>query len=41
MLHQWHPTMRTQRPFLKFLNDARFHLTKFQLRKNDARWGLP
>ncbi len=41
MLHQWHPTMRTQRPFLKFLNDARFHLTKYQLRKNDARWGLP
>ncbi len=41
MLHQWHPTMRTQRPFLKFLNDARFHLTKYQLRKNGARWGLP
>lgn len=41
MLHQWHATLRKQRPFLKFLNDARYHLTKYQVRKNSSRWGLP
>ena len=39
MLHQWHPSDRGTRPFRKFLNDARFHLTKWKRRKNAAGWG--
>jgi len=39
MLHQWHPTLRHERPVLKMLNDIRFHLTKFKIRKNGPQWG--
>jgi GT2 family glycosyltransferase len=40
MLHQWHPSRRTERPFCKFLNDARFHLTKYRVAKNTEQWGI-
>lgn len=39
MLHQWHPTDRNKRPFRKFMNDARFHVTKYIRRKNPMGWG--
>ena len=39
MLHQWHPTDRTKQPLRKFLNDTRFHLTKYVRRKNPRGWG--
>ena len=39
MLHQWHPSDRTKKPFRKFLNDARFHLTKYVTVKNWRGWG--
>ena len=39
MLHQWHPSDRGKRPVRKFLNDARFHLTKYRLVKNRSGWG--
>ncbi len=39
MLHQWHPSSRGKRPFRKFLNDARFHLTKYRRVKNPGTWG--
>lgn len=39
MLHQWHPSDRKRRPFRKFLNDMRFHLTKYRLVKNPGTWG--
>ena len=42
MLHQWHPTTRHERPFRKFLNDARFHMTKYVIVENRFRpWGQP
>ncbi|MFN3198352.1 MAG: glycosyltransferase family 2 protein [Bradymonadia bacterium] len=39
MLHQWHPSDRGKRPFRKFLNDVRFHVSKYRRRKNLVRWG--
>jgi len=40
MLHQWHRDTRHDRKFLKFLNDARFHLTKRIVVKNWwSAWG--
>ena len=39
MLHQWHPTMRTDRPLLKAMNDTRYHLTKWIVVKNRFGWG--
>lgn len=39
MLHQWHPSDRGSRPLRKFLNDARFHGTKWFRRKNRSGWG--
>lgn len=39
MLHQWHPSSRGARPLRKFLNDARFHLTKWIRVKNWSGWG--
>ena len=39
MLHQWHPSDRGSRPFRKFLNDMRFHITKYRLIKNRSKWG--
>lgn len=40
MLHQWHPSQRGRRPWRKFLNDVRFHLTKRRIAKNPRSWGL-
>jgi glycosyltransferase involved in cell wall biosynthesis len=40
MLHQWHPTLRGERPFRKMLNDIRFHITKYRVVKNGKRWGV-
>ena len=40
MMHQWHPSDRQRRPFRKTLNDIRFHLTKWRIRKNPGSWGL-
>jgi glycosyltransferase involved in cell wall biosynthesis len=39
MLHQWHPSDRGRRPLRKMLNDVRFHLTKWRVRKNPSGWG--
>jgi glycosyltransferase involved in cell wall biosynthesis len=39
MLHQWHPSDRGRRPIRKMLNDIRFHLTKWRVRKNPSGWG--
>jgi glycosyltransferase involved in cell wall biosynthesis len=39
MLHQWHPSDDGRRPVLKFLNDARFHMTKYVRVKNRSGWG--
>lgn len=39
MLHQWHPSDRGKKPLRKFLNDARFHLTKYRRVKNPRGWG--
>ncbi len=41
MLHQWHPSDRGKRPLRKFLNDARFHVTKYRTVKNPRGWGQP
>ena len=40
MMHQWHPSDRKRRPLRKTLNDIRFHLTKWRVRKNPRSWGL-
>ncbi len=39
MLHQWHPSDRGAKPFRKFINDARFHISKYRLKKNPEMWG--
>ncbi len=39
MLHQWHPSDRKKKPLRKFMNDARFHLTKYVTVKNWRGWG--
>lgn len=39
MLHQWHPSDRGKKPVRKMLNDIRFHLTKWRVRKNPNGWG--
>ena len=39
MLHQWHPSDRGKKPFRKFLNDVRFHISKYRIRKNPRGWG--
>ena len=39
MLHQWHPSDRRKKPVRKFLNDARFHVTKYVRVKNPSGWG--
>lgn len=39
MLHQWHPSDRGKKPLRKFLNDVRFHVTKYKRRKNTKGWG--
>ena len=39
MLHQWHPSDRGKKPLRKFMNDVRFHISKYRLRKNPRTWG--
>ena len=39
MLHQWHPSDRGKKPLSKFLNDVRFHVSKYRTRKNPETWG--
>ena len=39
MLHQWHPSDRGKKPLQKFINDVRFHISKYRLKKNPDSWG--
>ena len=39
MLHQWHPSDRGKKPVSKFLNDLRFHISKYTTVKNPKSWG--
>jgi glycosyltransferase involved in cell wall biosynthesis len=39
MLHQWHPTMKLDKKWLRFKNRIRYKFTKTQLVKNKKRWG--
>lgn len=40
MLHQWHPTTKNDRKLRFHLNRLRYKLTRFQIVKNRAGWGL-
>jgi len=40
MFHQWHPTMKADRPFTRFYNKWRYKLTGHQVTKNRRSWGL-
>ena len=39
MLHQWHPTMKHDRPWQRFRNKWRYKLTRWRVVKNRAGWG--
>ena len=39
MLHQWHPSDRGKKPIAKLLNDLRFHVSRYQIKKNRKTWG--
>lgn len=39
MLHQWHPTMKNDRPVQRKLNTWRFKLTRHRVVKNTKGWG--
>lgn len=39
MLHQWHPTMKLDKKWLRFKNRMRYRFTKTTLVKNKKRWG--
>ena len=39
MFHQWHATMKNDRPFKRKLNHWRYKLTRWQVVKNRKRWG--
>jgi glycosyltransferase involved in cell wall biosynthesis len=39
MLHQWHPTMKRDRPVRCYINRFRYKLTKHVVVKNRRRWG--
>lgn len=39
MLHQWHATMKNDRPLKRKLNHWRYMLTRWQVVKNRKRWG--
>jgi hypothetical protein len=41
MLHQWHPTHKREKSWLRFKNRLRYRLTKTQIVKNRRRWGEP
>ena len=41
MLHQWHPTMKLDKKWLRFKNRMRYRFTKTKLVKNKKRWGEP
>lgn len=41
MLHQWHPTHKMDKRWLRFKNRMRYKFTKTQLIKNKKRWGEP
>lgn len=40
MLHQWHPTMKRDRPLRFHLNRLRYKLTRHIIVKNRRRWGV-
>jgi hypothetical protein len=39
MLHQWHSSDRGKKPVSKLLNDLRFHLSRYRIKKNPKTWG--
>jgi glycosyltransferase involved in cell wall biosynthesis len=39
MLHQWHPSDRGKKPLSKLLNDLRFHVSRYKIKKNRKTWG--
>ena len=40
MLHQWHPTMKRDKPLRFHLNRLRYKLTRHQVVKNRLGWGV-
>lgn len=40
MFHQWHPTMKADRPLTRLYNKWRYKLTSHQVVKNKRSWGL-
>lgn len=40
MFHQWHPTMKADRPLTRLYNKWRYKLTSHQVVKNKKQWGL-
>ena len=39
MLHQWHPTMKRDKPLRFHINRIRYKLTRHQVVKNRGGWG--
>ena len=39
MLHQWHPSDRGKKPVSKLLNDLRFYVSRYRVKKNPKGWG--
>lgn len=40
MLHQWHPTMKHDRPWQRWRNKWRYKLTRWRVVKNRGGWGV-
>ena len=39
MLHQWHPSDRGKKPVSKLINDLRFYISRYRIKKNRKSWG--
>ena len=39
MLHQWHPTMKNDKPIRRKINSWRLRLTRHRVVKNSKGWG--